>query len=96
MANGQMTDYVIPTSADIPPMRVLFAEQPYPHGPVGAKGIGELPMDGPAPAVVSAIEDATGIRLDTLPATPEALAAGSECVRYDASSAVETVEQVVS
>jgi CO/xanthine dehydrogenase Mo-binding subunit len=96
MANGQMTNYIIPTSADVPPMRVIFAEQPYPHGPMGAKGIGELPMDGPAPAIVSAIENATGISLDTLPATPEALAAASACARDASSSAFEPVGQVVS
>lgn len=78
MANVQMTNYIIPTSADIPPMRVIFTEHPYAHGPMGAKGIGELPMDGPAPAIVSAIEDATGISLNSIPATPEALLAGAE------------------
>jgi CO/xanthine dehydrogenase Mo-binding subunit len=96
MANGQMTNYIILTSADIPPMRVIFAEQPYPHGPLGAKGIGELPMDGPAPAILSAVENATGVSLDTIPATPEALAAASECARDASSSALEAVEQVVS
>ena len=47
---------------DLPPIRVEFVEVPYPHGPGGAKGIGELPMDGPAPAIVNAIEHATGVR----------------------------------
>jgi CO/xanthine dehydrogenase Mo-binding subunit len=54
-------------------MEVLLLEQPYAHGPFGAKGIGELPMDGGAPALASAIEDATGIAPDRLPATPERL-----------------------
>jgi CO/xanthine dehydrogenase Mo-binding subunit len=73
MANGQMTNYIIPTAADIPPIRVFFEEQPYPFGPGGAKGIGELPMDGPAPAILNAIENATGICLCEIPATPEVL-----------------------
>ena len=73
MANGQMTNYIMPTSADIPPIRVFFEETPYPFGPQGAKGIGELPMDGPAPAIVNAIENATGICVREIPATPEAL-----------------------
>src|SRR5712691_2873681 len=73
MANGQMTNYIMPTSMDIPPIRVFFEEQPYPFGPGGAKGIGELPMDGPAPAILSAIENATGVCLREIPATPEAL-----------------------
>jgi CO/xanthine dehydrogenase Mo-binding subunit len=73
MANGQMTNYIMPTAADIPPIRVFFEEQPYPFGPHGAKGIGELPMDGPQPAIINAIENATGICLRQIPATPEAL-----------------------
>jgi CO/xanthine dehydrogenase Mo-binding subunit len=73
MANGQMTNYIMPTAADIPPIRVFFAEQPYAFGPGGAKGIGELPMDGPAPAILNAIENATGLCLRVIPATPEVL-----------------------
>ena len=71
MANGQMTNYIIPTSADIPPIRVHFFENPYAGGPGGAKGIGELPMDGPAPAILNAIEHATGVAFDHVPLTPE-------------------------
>jgi CO/xanthine dehydrogenase Mo-binding subunit len=73
MINGQMTNYIMPTAADVPPIRVFFEEHPYPFGPSGAKGIGELPMDGPAPAILNAIEDATGISLSEIPALPEAL-----------------------
>jgi len=80
MVNGQMTNYVIPTSADTPPIRVIFEERPYAYGPLGAKGIGELPIDGPAPAIVNAIEDATGIRIVSIPATPEVLMAAMEGV----------------
>ena len=58
MQNGQMTNYIMPTSADLPPIRVFFEELGNVHGAYGAKGIGELPMDGPAPAIVNAIEDA--------------------------------------
>src|SRR6185295_3045041 len=42
MANGQMTNYIMPTAADVPPIRVFFEENPYAYGPAGAKGIGEL------------------------------------------------------
>jgi CO/xanthine dehydrogenase Mo-binding subunit len=73
MANGQMTNYIMPTAADLPPIRVYFEENPYAFGPAGAKGIGELPMDGPAPAILNAIENATGITFDRVPLTPEAL-----------------------
>ena len=73
MANNQMTNYIIPTPADIPPIRVHFAENPYPYGPGGAKGIGELPMDGPAPAILNAIENATGVSFNEVPLMPEML-----------------------
>ena len=76
MANHQMTNYIIPTPADIPPIRVHFAENPYPYGPGGAKGIGELPMDGPAPAILNAIENATGVSFNEVPLMPEKLMAG--------------------
>jgi CO/xanthine dehydrogenase Mo-binding subunit len=73
MANARMADYILPTSADTPPIRVIFRDVPYPHGPFGAKGLGELPIDGAAPAIVNAINHALGTRLDRIPALPEAL-----------------------
>jgi CO/xanthine dehydrogenase Mo-binding subunit len=73
MANGQMTNYIIPTAADIPPIRVYFEENPYAYGPGGAKGIGELPMDGAAPAILNAIENATGVSFNHVPLMPEAM-----------------------
>lgn len=73
MINNQMTNYIMPTSADLPPIRVYFEELPYAYGPSGAKGIGELPMDGPAPAILNAIEDAIGKPVDEIPLMPETL-----------------------
>jgi CO/xanthine dehydrogenase Mo-binding subunit len=73
MKNGQMTNYIMPTAADIPTIRVYFEENPYAYGPAGAKGIGELPMDGPAPAILNAIENATGQSFRQIPLMPEAL-----------------------
>jgi len=73
MINNQMTNYIMPTSADIPPIRVFFEEIPYAYGPLGAKGIGELPMDGPAPAILNAIENATGASVNEIPLLPEML-----------------------
>jgi CO/xanthine dehydrogenase Mo-binding subunit len=81
MQNGQMTNYIMPTSADLPPIRVFFEEMGNIHGAYGAKGIGELPMDGPAPAIVNAIEDALEIPFDSIPLLPEDI--------FDAVSAVE-------
>ncbi len=74
MANGQMTNYIMATSADLPRIRVYFEENPYALGPGGAKGIGELPMDGPAPALLNAVQHALGTTLPReIPLTPERL-----------------------
>jgi CO/xanthine dehydrogenase Mo-binding subunit len=75
MANGEMTNYIMPTSMDLPSIRVFFEERPYAHGPGGAKGIGELPMDGPAPAIANAVAHATGTDPRSIPLTPETLMA---------------------
>ncbi|WP_437644412.1 xanthine dehydrogenase family protein molybdopterin-binding subunit [Sorangium sp. So ce362] len=72
--NPRMTNYIIPTSLDAPPFHVVLVEAPFPLGPGGgAKGIGEMPMDGGAPAVAAAVEHATGIAACALPLTPERL-----------------------
>src|SRR6059036_1703555 len=73
MVNNQLTNYLIPTSDDVPPIRVAFVENPYPHGAQGAKGLGELPIDGPAPAILNAVAAATGTEPRAIPLTPERL-----------------------
>ena len=73
MSNGQMTNYIMPTSMDLPSTRVFFEEIPYARGPAGAKGIGELPLDGTAPAIANAIANATGADITRIPITPEVL-----------------------
>ncbi|MDR3672980.1 MAG: xanthine dehydrogenase family protein molybdopterin-binding subunit [Holophaga sp.] len=75
MVNNQMTNYIVATAQDLPRIRVYFEENnPYALGPGGAKGLGELPMDGPAPAVLGAIQNALGLLdLRQLPVTPERL-----------------------
>ena len=70
MANAQLTNYIIPTTRDTPKMHVIVLERPYTHGPFGAKGVGEMPIDGPAPAVINALRHA-GVDLREIPATPE-------------------------
>jgi CO/xanthine dehydrogenase Mo-binding subunit len=89
MQNGQMTNYIMPTSADLPEIRVFFEELGNVHGAYGAKGIGELPMDGPAPAIVNAIEDALGTRFDSIPLMPEDI---FEAVARESQSQVFPVE----
>ncbi|MFQ5742175.1 MAG: xanthine dehydrogenase family protein molybdopterin-binding subunit [Acidobacteriota bacterium] len=73
MQNNEMANYIIPTSEDVPPIHVLFLENPYAEGAGGAKGLGELPIDGPAPAVINAVADAVGVQPTTIPLTPERL-----------------------
>jgi CO/xanthine dehydrogenase Mo-binding subunit len=71
MVNGQMTNYIMPASCDLPAIQVIFEEIGNPHGAHGAKGIGELPMDGPAPAIANAVADALGVPFDSIPLLPE-------------------------
>lgn len=74
MANAQLTNYIIPTPMDAAPMDVGLLERPYQHGPFGAKGVGEMPIDGPAPAVINALRHC-GFDIRSIPATPERLMA---------------------
>jgi CO/xanthine dehydrogenase Mo-binding subunit len=71
MFNNQMTNYIMPTAADVPPIAVFFEEIPFDYGAYGAKGIGELPHDGPAPAILNAIQDAIGESFCSIPLLPE-------------------------
>ena len=76
MANNNFTNYIVPTALDTPEMDIVLLERPYTHGPFGAKGVGEMPIDGPAPAVINALRHA-GYDLQDIPATPEKLMACS-------------------
>jgi CO/xanthine dehydrogenase Mo-binding subunit len=73
--NDRLATYLIPTSLDAPRIETILVEAPFEGVPHGAKGIGELPMDVGAPAVVAAIHDATGVWIHDLPASPERILA---------------------
>ncbi len=73
MQNASMTDYVIPTTEDVPPIRTVFVEHPHRCSPHGAKGLGELPAEGPAPAVANALRQALRIPFNRIPITPETI-----------------------
>jgi len=73
--NDRLATYLIPTAMDAPRIEAILVEKPFSGAPHGAKGIGELPMDVGAPAVVAAIHDATGVWIHDLPATPERILA---------------------
>jgi CO/xanthine dehydrogenase Mo-binding subunit len=75
-ANGHTTTpnlakYILPTSLDVPRITSVIVEDPDPIGPLGVKGIGEPAMIPTIPAIMNAIYDAVGVRITTLPATPE-------------------------
>jgi CO/xanthine dehydrogenase Mo-binding subunit len=72
MANPTLTNYIIPTPPDTPAIETVILERAYAHGPYGAKGVGEMPIDGPAPAVVNALRH-IGFDVRAIPATPERL-----------------------
>jgi CO/xanthine dehydrogenase Mo-binding subunit len=69
----RMQTYVIPTALDVPEMDLDFVEFPYTHAHPGAKGVGEIPMDGLAPAIANALYAASGVRIRDLTITPEKL-----------------------
>ena len=73
MRNNQLTNYIIPTAVDVPPVRVFFLQEAGAPGPGGAKGIGEMPIDGPAPAVINAVAAALAHQPTSIPLTPERL-----------------------
>jgi len=87
MQNAQMTNYIMPTSLDVPDIFVEFDDRATkmgtatPNGPKGAKGIGELPLDGSAPAVISAVQHATATAVAAVPMTPEDLMQAVETAR---------------
>jgi CO/xanthine dehydrogenase Mo-binding subunit len=66
-----LSDYVIPTAVDVPDVDALIYECPSTQGPYGAKGLGEMTANAPAPAIINAIHDAVGVWIDDPPATPE-------------------------
>jgi len=73
--NDRLATYIIPTALDAPRISTILVEAPFDGVPHGAKGLGELPMDVGAPAVVAAIADATGVWITELPASPERILA---------------------
>ena len=71
LLNPRLGDYRIFAADEVPELGAILVQTYEPSGPYGAKAIAEIPMDGVAPAIASAIYDATGVRLRSLPFTPE-------------------------
>jgi len=75
VVNPNLGDYYVPTSLDIPELKTIIVEYPGALGPFGAKAVGEPPIVLPAPAIVNAIDNAIGVRIDEIPATPNRILA---------------------
>lgn len=75
-------DYLIPSFGDVPPIEVLLLEHAEPQGPFGAKGVGEPALVATAPAILSAIRDATRAEVTHLPALPHRLRAAMEAAGW--------------
>jgi len=84
--NDRLSTYIIPTSMDAPEITAILVEAPFSGAPHGAKGVGELPMNVAAPAVVDAIHDAVGVWITDLPATSEKVLAALEAAGGGASA----------
>ncbi len=73
----------LPVTPDVPDIEPIIIEEAHPHGPLGAKGMGELPLTATAPAIINAIYDAVGVWINELPATPEKVLAAIQAKRSD-------------
>jgi CO/xanthine dehydrogenase Mo-binding subunit len=74
-------DLGLPVTPDVPDIEPIIIEEPHPDGPLGAKGMGELPVAATAPAIVNAIYDAVGVWINELPVTPEKVLVAIEAKR---------------
>ena len=91
--NDRLQTYIIPTSLDAPRIDTILVEAAFEDAPHKAKGVGELPMDVGAPAVVAAIHDATGAWIDDLPATPERILAALSGIEKPGAPGVSAVSK---
>jgi CO/xanthine dehydrogenase Mo-binding subunit len=72
--------YLMPGPGDLPRFENVIIERPAPDGPFGAKGVGEMTANSPIPAIANAIFDAVGVRVDSLPITPEKVLRGIQAL----------------
>jgi CO/xanthine dehydrogenase Mo-binding subunit len=73
MANNQMTNYIMPTAEDVPPIHVYFEEIPFSAWRLRRKRHRRIAARRPAPAILNAIKDATGVSFHSIPLLPEDL-----------------------
>ena len=75
--NASFTDYLLPTTLDMPPVVTELIEHPHPDAPYGAKGVGEPPTISSTPAIVAAIRAASGRELNRVPVRPDDIVFGT-------------------
>ena len=82
-ANGptDFAEYLMPGPADLAAMESVILERPAANGPFGGKGIGEMTANSPIPAIANAIYDACGVRVESIPITPEKILRGLDELR---------------
>ena len=73
LKNASLLDYRMPTALDLPMIDAIIVEVPNPGHPYGVRGVGEVPIIPPAPAIQAAIADAIGLRMSALPMSPRAI-----------------------
>ena len=73
LKNASLLDYRMPTALDLPMIEPIIVEVPNPGHPYGVRGVGEVPIIPPAPAIQAAIADAIGLRMSALPMSPRAI-----------------------
>ncbi len=81
MLNANLAEYKIPTALDMPEVDAIVVESGEPNGPYGAKEVGEGAIMPTIPALLNAVYDATGVRFDELPLTPERVLMGIKAAR---------------
>ena len=85
LLNDRLATYIVPTALDAPRIDAILVEEPFAGAPHRAKGLGEIPMDVPAAAVVAAIHDATGAWIHDLPASPERILGALQSKEHEVS-----------
>jgi CO/xanthine dehydrogenase Mo-binding subunit len=81
LLNGNLADYTVPTAASLVSPRTILVDSVEPNGPFGAKGGSEAPISPTAGAIANAVYDAVGVRITSLPVTPEKVLRGLRALR---------------